>query len=230
MIERTRGCDDRADSGRHSANFLAAIIVLVAACDNPYSRVGPISADPSYQDAALLEKAWRQPAAAAVPNHQLEYQEHLTFCGPATAVNALRSLGVEVGGEGALLDQTSVGYWHVRFGGMTLDQLATVIREKSKRPVEVIRDIDLATFKQLMIDANRADRRYLINFHRGPLFGHGGGHHSPIGGYLPDEDLVLVLDVNGSYKPWLVKPERLYEAMNTIDSSTGKKRGLIRIQ
>ena len=63
-----------------------------------------------------------------------------------------------------------------------------------------------------------------------PLFGRGGGHHSPIGGYLPDPDLVLVLDVNGSYKPWLVKSERLFEAMNTVDSSTGRKRGLIRIE
>ena len=31
----------------------------------------------------------------------------------------------------------------------------------------------------------------------------GGGHHSPIGGYLEKEDLVFVLDVYDPYKPFL---------------------------
>ena len=41
-------------------------------------------------------------------------------------------------------------------------------------------------------------------------------------------DLVLVLDVNESYRPWLVSPERLFEAVDTADS--GKKRGLLHIE
>ena len=45
-----------------------------------------------------------------------------------------------------------------------------------------------------------------------------------------DEDLVLVLDVNKKYGPWLVKSERLYEAMNTVDTGTQKKRGLLLIE
>jgi hypothetical protein len=44
---------------------------------------------------------------------------------------------------------------------------------------------------------------------------------------LVDEDLVLVLDVNKKYGPWLVKPARLYEAMNTLDGGALKKRGLL---
>lgn len=70
----------------------------------------------------------------------------------------------------------------------------------------------------------------MVNFTRGPLFGTGGGHHSPIAGYLVDEDLVLVLDVNEEYGPWLVKSERLYEAMNTLDTGAKKKRGLLLIE
>jgi hypothetical protein len=81
-----------------------------------------------------------------------------------------------------------------------------------------------------MNHVNDPARRYVINFSRGPLFGTGGGHHSPIAAYLVDQDLVLVLDVNRKYGPWLVKSARLFEAMNTVDSGTGKKRGLLLIE
>jgi len=42
--------------------------------------------------------------------------------------------------------------------------------------------------------------------------------------------LLLILDVNKKYGPWLVKPERLYEAMNTIDTTAQKKRGLLLVE
>ena len=73
-------------------------------------------------------------------------------------------------------------------------------------------------------------RRYTLNFDRGPLFGTVGGHHSPLGAYLPDEDLVLVLDVNARYRPWLAHTDRLYEAMSRVDPSTGHGREMLRIE
>jgi hypothetical protein len=78
--------------------------------------------------------------------------------------------------------------------------------------------------------ANDPSRRYVINFSRGPLFGTGGGHHSPIAGYLDEDDLVLILDVNKKYGPWLIKSQRLYEAMNTVDTTAQKRRGLLLIE
>ncbi|HYD84443.1 MAG TPA: phytochelatin synthase family protein, partial [Opitutus sp.] len=57
----------------------------------------------------------------------------------------------------------------------------------------------------------------------------GHGHISPILGYLPEEDLVFVGDVNARFRPFLVPSERLLEAMNTTDTSTGRSRGLLRI-
>ena len=42
-----------------------------------------------------------------------------------------------------------------------------------------------------------------------------------------DHDLVLVLDVSESYRPWLVTSQRRYEAMDTFDTATSKERGLI---
>jgi hypothetical protein len=96
--------------------------------------------------------------------------------------------------------------------------------------VTVLRDLDLAGFRQELSHANDPTRRYTVNFSRGPLFGRGGGHHSPIGGYLADRDLVLVLDVNRKYQPWLVSSERLFRAVDTIDKSSHLKRGLLRIE
>ena len=71
--------------------------------------------------------------------------------------------------------------------------------------------------------------RFVVNFHRGPMFGRGHGHFSPILAYLAGRDLVLVGDVNHDYGLYLVSASRLFDAMNTIDSVTGKKRGLLMV-
>jgi hypothetical protein len=95
--------------------------------------------------------------------------------------------------------------------------------------VTVHRDLDLDAFRTLVRRANDPSVRLVVNFHRGPLFGRGGGHHSPVGGYLEDEDLVFVLDVNDTYHPWLVPTERLFRAIDTVDSASGRKRGVVEI-
>jgi hypothetical protein len=91
----------------------------------------------------------------------------------------------------------------------------------------VLRDLDLAEIRGHLRLTNDTSRRYVVNFARDPLFGEGHGHHSPIAGYLVDHDLVLVLDVSESYRPWLVTSQRRYEAMDTFDTATSKERGLI---
>jgi hypothetical protein len=103
-----------------------------------------------------------------------------------------------------------------------------VTRTATKRSVTVLRDLTPEAFRDELAHVNDPSRRYVINFTRAPIFGSGVGHHSPIGGYLEAEDLVLVLDVNEKFKPWLVERPRLYDAMNTVDGD--KKRGLLRIE
>ena len=41
---------------------------------------------------------------------------------------------------------------------------------------------------------------------------------------------MLVLDVNKKYQPWLVRPERLLAAINTVDRGNKQKRGLLVIE
>ena len=81
-----------------------------------------------------------------------------------------------------------------------------------------------------MRDVNDPHFRFIANYHRGPLFGRGHGHFSPLLGYLASHDLVLVGDVNAEYRPFLVSTERLWGSVDTVDSATGKKRGLIVLQ
>jgi hypothetical protein len=194
-----------------------------------YSHVVSIKTSREYQDPALLEKAWALPVATLY-RAELDYQRNGSFCGPTSLVNVLRSLH-QPGDQASILEGTGVStVAGVLPGGLTLDELAEIARKKLGKQVTVLRDLDLPAFREQLKHVNDPARRYVVNFTRGPLFGTGGGHHSPIAGYLIDEDLVFVLDVNKSYGPWLVKSERLYEAMNTVDRGAKKKRGLLLIE
>ncbi|MDB4965419.1 MAG: Phytochelatin synthase [Myxococcales bacterium] len=193
-----------------------------------YSSAVSIKGAPEYQDPTLLAAAWQLPVAATYRN--VEYQHNPSFCGPTSAINVMHSLG-QAGEQAHILDGTGVkSYFGLLFGGITLDRLADVVREKSGRKVTVLRDLDLAAFRAEVAKSNDPTRRYIVNFHRGPLFGKGGGHHSPIAGYLADKDLVLVVDVNRQYQPWLVKTDRLFSAVDSVDRATKKKRGLLLVQ
>jgi Phytochelatin synthase len=202
---------------------------LISVGHADYANIVSIKETSGYQDPALLKKAWALPVAQAY-QPDIDFQRNASVCGPTSLVNVLHSLK-QPGNQESILQGTKfstvLGYLPQ---GLTLDELADIARQKLQRKVTVLRDLDLAAFREQMSHANDLSRRYVINFSRGPLFGTGGGHHSPIAGYLIEEDLVLVLDVNQKYRPWLVKPERLYEAMNTIDTTAQKKRGLLLIE
>jgi hypothetical protein len=194
-----------------------------------YAAVVSIKESNDYQNPALLKKAWALPVAATYQTG-VEFQRNPSVCGPTSLANVLHSLKMP-GTQESILQGTNfttvLGYLPE---GLTLDQLADIARQKQLRKVTVLRDLDLAAFREHLSHVNDPARRYVINFSRGPLFGTGGGHHSPIAAYLSQEDLVLILDVNQKYGPWLVKPERLYDAMNTIDTTAHKRRGLMLIE
>ncbi len=194
-----------------------------------YSRVASIKAKREYQDPALLQRAWALPVAQLY-RPGLDFQGNGSFCGPTSVVNLMRSLGLK-GDQQTVLNDAGIPTTLGRLpGGVTLDQLSGLATKRLGKRVTLLRDLSLAAFRQEMQRANDPALRYIINFHRGPVFGQGGGHHSPVAGYLTQEDLVFVLDVNASYQPWLVDTARLYEAVDTVDPSSGKKRGLLRVE
>lgn len=195
--------------------------------DKSYASVQSIEAESSYHDPALLAEAWQLPVALSFKRDEYEFQSNPSFCGPASAANVMRSLGTPISQKEVLHDTPYEPTFGILVAGLTLDQEADLLKRRTGRPVELLRDLSLIDFRAQMREVNDLDRRYVVNFHRGPLFGRGGGHFSPLLAYLPDKDLVLVGDVNRSYQPFLVSSARLWQASNTIDSETGKKRGLL---
>jgi hypothetical protein len=193
----------------------------------PKLDVPSIKGDATYQDAALLERAWHLPVAATY-QQRLFFQPNGSVCGPTSVANVERSLGHEESSVDAVLAGTGKCWSGMCMGGLSLDELADVARHATHRKVTVLRNLTLAQFREELTHVNDVRRRYIVNFQRAPLFAQGGGHHSPIAGYLEAEDLVLVLDVNEKFKPWLVKSDRLFKAVDTGD--TGQKRGLLRIE
>jgi hypothetical protein len=187
-----------------------------------------IKSHAAYQDPALLARAFGLPVAGRY-RAGLDFQRNGTFCGPTSVVNVLRSLGQKAE-QATVLEGTALRTWlGLLPRGLTLDQLSDVMQVRLQRPAAVLRGLDLPAFRAEMSRANDLSLRYIANFSRAPLFAFGGGHHSPIAGYLAEEDLVLVLDVNRSFQPWLVPTERLHQAVDTVDGVNGKRRGLLRI-
>jgi glutathione gamma-glutamylcysteinyltransferase len=84
-------------------------------------------------------------------------------------------------------------------------------------------------FRETVKRATSSNNAHLIvSYDRSVLLQTGTGHFSPIGGYYPEEDLVLILDVaRFKYPPHWVPLELLYKAMQTVDVSTNKTRGYL---
>jgi hypothetical protein len=229
-----------ANQGRRKRRFALAVVLLGLLASFAVARVAlrPAVYDvvsirelPSYQNPQLLERAWALPVAASYGPEALQFQANGSFCGPTSLANVMVSLGHDRDATSERVLEGTGYCWSGRcIPGLTLDELSEIAEQQIDADVTVLRDLDLAAFREHMRRSNDPERRYVINFLRGPLFREGGGHHSPIGGYLEQEDLVFVLDVNAKFQPWLVETERLHAAIDTIDSATKQKRGLLLIE
>jgi hypothetical protein len=212
------------------AAVMVSIVLAVAGVEVVVSRtkVSPeaIAASVIHADDAV-ERAWKLPAAISFRN-DVSWQSNASLCGPSSLANVFRSLGENATSEKSVLAGTGLCWTGFCIMGLTLDELADLARAKTRRSVTVLRDMSPEEFRKHLKSSNDPAHRYIINFDRKMIFGGGAGHHSPIGGYLEDEDLVFVLDVNRVYRPWLVERTRLFDAMNTWDGD--KKRGMLLIE
>lgn len=207
----------------------AAVLGLLAAA---FALLPPKVSPEAIQSSVIraedvLERAWSLPVAATF-GRTVAWQSNSSLCGPASVANVLRSLGEPADTEVEVLAGAGKCRSGFCFMGLTLDELADVARAHTQRKVTVLRGLTAEEFHEHLRHANDPGRRYIVNFTREKIFGAGVGHHSPIGGYLEAEDLILVLDVNEEFQPWLVDRSRLFAAMDTQDGE--KKRGLLLIE
>ncbi|MDR3467629.1 MAG: phytochelatin synthase family protein [Xanthobacteraceae bacterium] len=209
-----------------SVALVAARLAPLLLEPNRYATIASIERNADYRDATLMREAWSLPVAALYAQQIFEFQHNQSFCGPTSAADVLHSMG-DPRSQDQMLANTSFTTWFGYLpGGLTLDQEADLLRRQSGRLVRVLRGLSLEQFRAEMHAVNDPGRRYIVNFHRGPIFGRGHGHFSPLLAYLPEQDLVLVGDVNSDYRPFLVAAARLWQATETIDDATGEKRGL----
>lgn len=208
---------------------VAAVAVRLAPLflsPNAYAGVPSIEREPAYRDPALMRAAWSRPVAVRYRRLPFEYQHNQSVCAPTSVADVLHSLGDASSQEAVLAGAHERTWFGYLIGGMTLDQLGTLLSERIRRPVRVVRGLDLPRFRAAMRLLDDPRYRVIANFHRGPMFGRGHGHFSPLLGYLPARDLVLVGDVNATYRPYLVSTARLWRGVDTVDPDSGRKRGL----
>jgi len=162
-------------------------------------------------------------------------QSRRAFCGPATSAAVINA---------ALRPHTAITQFSlftpavseikselaVSLSGLTLEELAQVLRAHGlgARIVPAERS-DLASFRAAAQSVLSEPLTFLVvNYDRRVLGQSGAGHISPIGAFSPATDRLLVLDVATHKYPYTWVPvAELWNAMNTVDSDSGRTRGYL---
>ena len=177
-------------------------------------------------------------AAADLAPLQASYvtQETGSWCGVASSVMAINALG----GQDPLTQERFLSapttdvrsWWAVTFGGIPLPDLAAMLRTRWVQ-VELHHadDTPLEAFRALAAEnLARPGDFVIVNYLRSAVGQEGGGHISPIAAYHPQTDRFLMLDASSyKYPPLWIPADRLWAAMNTTDSETGRSRGFVTV-
>jgi len=173
------------------------------------------------------------PASADYPPlmKAFESQRRPAFCGVASSVavlNALRPSGPRLTQTGFFPDLPTE--LRVTFAGMTLQQLGELLRRQGAQ-VEIVfaAATSLDEFRVAAREnLSRAGDYVLVNYQRASLGQRGGGHISPLAAYSAASDRFLILDVAAyRYPPTWVSSADLWNAMNTVDDTSGQTRGFV---
>jgi len=205
-----------------------------------------ITKDERYQHSVLLEKAWSLPTSQIYKKNSVMYQPRSGLCGHASLNNVLQSI-----------DLSPLDYPRMRpfslnglrdFAHESIHEKLKLHSSDKKQPqiesVEAFPSYSYEDFRNMLkTQVNNPKYRFIANFLRTPLFfcDRGllysirkvmNGHFSPVIAYLEEEDMVLILDTNSTFKTYLCPVERLFHGCNSRDffqSSKNGHRGLIRI-
>jgi glutathione gamma-glutamylcysteinyltransferase len=174
---------------------------------------------------------------------QFRTQDEPAYCGLASVAMVLNALSIDP-------RRPWKGVWRyfheqmldccypldkVKLHGITLEQAACLARCNGAT-VEVFPHgkCSVAEFRTMIQSVcsgiQSSNGHLVVSYSRKAFKQTGDGHFSPVGGYDPGEDRVLILDTaRFKYPPHWVLLEDLYNAMEATDSVTGKSRGFMRI-
>ena len=173
-------------------------------------------------------------------------ENFLTYCGIASSVTVLNSLGVDAPDDPQIYPYTMFTQENlftdavlhrrrpleVEKGGNTLEQLASILDVFADVDIHFADALDLDRCRAILIDVLKSDNeRVIVDFDRRVLDQAGKGHFSPLAAYHADEDRFLLMDV-ARYKlpPCWVKAAVLFEALTGTDSTSGKSRGFLTVR
>ncbi len=175
-------------------------------------------------------------------------QANLAYCGVASAVMVLNSLGIPApaaAGYGAYRFWTQENFFDnlatravlppetVARQGMTLDQLTALLGSHGLQAERsYASDLSLEQFRQRVRgNLRQPGDRLLVNYYRPAVGQQGGGHISPLAAYDERSDRILLLDVaRYRYPSVWIRTEDLWQAARAVDSSSGRSRGLVSIR
>lgn len=122
----------------------------------------------------------------------------------------------------------------IQLKGITLAKLGCLARCNGATVEMYYGDeIDVDKFREhvkfVCQDVPSSEYKVLVtSYSRKTLSQSGDGHFSPIGGYHPQKDLILILDVaRFKYPPHWVPLALFFEALKRIDTDSGKCRGYL---
>eukprot|EP01137_Pigoraptor_chileana_P027619 Opistho-2@829 len=171
-------------------------------------------------------------------------QSEPAYCGLGTMAMVLNALAVDP-------NKTWKGPWrwyteelleccrpldYVKTQGMLFSEFSSLTRCNGAKVDEFRADIATVDDFRHSISLATSDpekshtTHLVVSYDRGTLSQTGQGHFSPIGGYHPGQDMVLVLDVaRFKYPPYWVKVDLLWKAMLVHDPITSRSRGFFLI-
>ena len=169
---------------------------------------------------------------------QFRTQDEPAYCGLTTLVMVLNALAVD-----PLRVWKGIWRWYhedmldccvpiniVKEQGITLDQFDCLAEcngiDVKTTYADSAGGLTEQQFRKTIECMTRLDDQFMVcSYSRAVLGQTGSGHFSPVGGYDPEEDLVLMLDTaRFKYPPHWIKVSLLYEAMQALDKTTGRNR------
>merc|ERR1712110_564832 len=161
-----------------------------------------------------------------------------TFCGVQSSCIVLNSV----------IDNkkySEAGFWNpklesiveaavVKKKGMTLAQLCDILNthHEVRATATQTDELPLDKFRELLEKHVGGSGFILANYHMSVLGQLAGlsGHISPLAAYSRAQDMALLMDVWWETRPVWVKLSDLWNAMDQIDPTSGKKRGFVLVE